>query len=506
LRLAPGTYAVATASVAGWYWSEKVEVSTAPLSLTLSADCARHSGRVKPMSGAELRGASLLFSRVSYSYGDEFLVPIRSDDSFEACLPNESLIVKADGPVLTLPVMVTPSKSPRLELAAFPRASILEPAPAPAAKGAPLDTASFVAEIPGDVSIVAIGEANHGAREFLELRLDLSRRLARERGFRLVMIEAGFGETLALDRYVRGEDVDVRKAVENLGYWIWDTEEFLGVLAELRAYNAKAAEGERIRFWGLDVQHTAGCIAAILATSGIEEVEKSLLERLIPDRGEAWKAMSEAERSSVMSVLSRIERAKPDSVEGLSALSLRYRMETMTLPLAEQVTHRDEGMARMVIAARKTAPEGKVILWAHNGHVAREPSDGYPAMGGVLAAHDRRSYYPIALLLAGGRSRAWDQAGEIGVIPHEAAPVEPFQVEQLLLKTTGGALGFVIPSRLPPESRKWLATPRYMSEFGSAINRELTLYDSTRAFAAFGLIPVASPTTPTPTGIRDAAK
>jgi erythromycin esterase len=427
-----------------------------------------------------------------------------ADGSFAACLPEGDFIARVEAPLVSLPTLVSKATAENMTIAARSRATVMEPVPARTTPTGGLDTAHFLSAIPENVTIVALGEANHGSREFLELRRDISLQLARERGFRVVMIEAGYGEALELDRYVQGEDLDARKAVEKLGYWIWDTEEFLDVLDAFRAYNARVEKRDRIRLWGMDVQYTEGSIGAILSLSELSDAERVLIRRLGTGRGESWKDMSTADRSTIEVALSRIARERSGTVEALASLALRHRIEAISLPLAQQVSSRDEGMAEMVNAVSSIAPGGKVIIWAHNGHIARVPVDGYPVMGEKLEATKRAAYYPIALVQAAGRARAWDEANAIGVIPHEIPPVKNYQVEHLLMAVTNGKGGFVIPSLLPTYLQVWLSTPRYMREFGSTITQELTLYDAMKAFEAFGIVPFGSPTTPTPTGIRKA--
>lgn len=505
--IAPGTYAVAVASAVGWYWEPRLDVTRQPLTLRLSTDCTRFAGRVATDQGVDLDDANVSLMRVSSDYGDRFAIPVEDDGWFEGCLPREaSFVVSVDGSALSVPRLVSDASTDALTIAAFPRAKVLEPAPTMTPPAAGLDIPEFVAAIPEKAKIVAIGESNHGSREFLEMRRDISLQLARARGFRVVMIEAGYGEALDLDRYVHGETVDVRKAVERLGYWMWDTEEFLGVLDAFRAYNASVAPDERIHLWGLDVQDTAGSVAVLLASTHLSDAEKALLRRVEPDRGKAWKTLSSAERASVSGALTRIETAKPGTAEALASLALRYRLEATVSSLTQVLLRRDEGMAELTIAASKVAPGGRLILWAHNGHIARGPMDGFPAMGGTIAAVMPDAYYPIGLFQAGGRARAWDPGGAIGVIPNDIPAVEGHQLERALMNATAGKAGLVIPSRLPALAKTWLSTPRYSLEFGASMRREMTLYMTTTAFAALGIVPVVSPTTPTPTGVRKAGK
>src|SRR5262245_16373273 len=57
-------------------------------------------------------------------------------------------------------------------------------------------------ELIGNARVVGLGEATHGTREFFQLKHRLFEFLVSELGFTLFLIEAGFGESLAVNRYV----------------------------------------------------------------------------------------------------------------------------------------------------------------------------------------------------------------------------------------------------------------------------------------------------------------
>jgi erythromycin esterase len=68
--------------------------------------------------------------------------------------------------------------------------------------------------------VIGIGEANHGSREFGDLRLSLKRRLIERNGFRIVGIEASSARLDLLNHFVAGEMIpaaSVMKAIERAG-------------------------------------------------------------------------------------------------------------------------------------------------------------------------------------------------------------------------------------------------------------------------------------------------
>ncbi len=78
----------------------------------------------------------------------------------------------------------------------------------PLAKDHNLD--AVMAQI-GDASLVLLGEASHGTREFYRLRADISKRLIIDRGFDATALEADWPDALQVSRYLAGNWEKTRK-------------------------------------------------------------------------------------------------------------------------------------------------------------------------------------------------------------------------------------------------------------------------------------------------------
>jgi Erythromycin esterase homolog len=78
-------------------------------------------------------------------------------------------------------------------------------------------------------SIVLIGEASHGTRDFYAMRAALTRRLIAAHGFRAVMLESDWPDTLRVHRFVTGrsDDPDALRALgvfRRFPAWMWRNE------------------------------------------------------------------------------------------------------------------------------------------------------------------------------------------------------------------------------------------------------------------------------------------
>jgi erythromycin esterase-like protein len=98
----------------------------------------------------------------------------------------------------------------------------------------------------GDASLVLLGEASHGTREFYRLRADISKRLIVDCGFDAIAVEADWPDALQVSRYI-GHDGSARTADEALSgfqrfpQWMWRNTETVEFVAWLRRHHAHQA-------------------------------------------------------------------------------------------------------------------------------------------------------------------------------------------------------------------------------------------------------------------------
>lgn len=103
----------------------------------------------------------------------------------------------------------------------------------------------------GDASIVGLGEATHGTREFTTLRRRIVRYLATECGFDVLALEGNFAEGERLFELVRGAPGSLNDATRDLAFWCWTTRELEAVFEDARARTAKGTAFDVV---GIDMQ------------------------------------------------------------------------------------------------------------------------------------------------------------------------------------------------------------------------------------------------------------
>lgn len=104
----------------------------------------------------------------------------------------------------------------------------------------PADDPSAIADLVGDAAVVAIGENNHGVREFGALRTRLVRHLVRELGFGVVALESGYAEGFLVDAWVRGGPGAVEDlARDGFTFRAGDAPEMQALVAGLREHRGR---------------------------------------------------------------------------------------------------------------------------------------------------------------------------------------------------------------------------------------------------------------------------
>lgn len=114
-----------------------------------------------------------------------------------------------------------------------------------------------------DATIIGLGEATHGTREFFRFKHRLLQYLIVEEGLRLIALESNFSETLAINDYITNGDGNPLDALEGVYFWTWNTEEVLELIKWLRNFNKDRPSRDQVKFYGVDMQFTPGPARAL---------------------------------------------------------------------------------------------------------------------------------------------------------------------------------------------------------------------------------------------------
>ncbi|QQR88058.1 MAG: erythromycin esterase family protein [Flavobacteriales bacterium] len=337
------------------------------------------------------------------------------------------------------------------------------------AAAVPLNDTARVATMLANARVLGLGEATHGQHEAFELKRHLTMELVRHHGYRTVAYEASASKARACNDYVQGRTNDARDAMRGFDMLIWAVEENMALLNDLRAWNAKAASDDRVRFIGFDAQDggaVADRISELLNDSALTGRVRDLVER----SGPAMQQLFQGDRTEFDGLEKELDSLELDLLmRMLRDTTARTELHLRTLELRAFITMygtsggRDKAMADLLLAL--LAPDERCVAWAHNAHVKRSSLDYLGteelAMGGHLAGALKNDYYALGFAFGAGgfQANAPDSTGRWGFKRyHHTAPATGSLEEQF---SATGLGDFAVDLRTAPADttvQRWLHT------------------------------------------------
>lgn len=459
----------------------------------VNSTCAHLGGR----GGGDIAPGALVWME-GQGRAFAFGAVVRGDYSFDACVPEGLYRITPDPPLIAPPAFVMAPTT----------VTVTASLPETASRTPPIDDrvlASVSELLQQQPRVLAVGEPNHGSAEVLTQRFSTCRELAAVGAVSSIALEAGAAEVFPLDDYVHGRltRAEVSAAVTRLGYWVWDTEDFLRELDAVRQWNLEQPSIRQLSLFGIDVQGAARSREFLAAHGSAESVA---LARVLGTAG-SLESLTWIGRPALRAAAQLLERIRA----GAAASDLRLALVTTSLlsqvrqaeaaGLAQDV-ERDAGMASMVQALLQRS-SGGVCLLAHNAHISRDPSEGVVSMGARLAKELGSRYVAVGVMVGRGVVRAWDADNAVGVIENEIEPLVGSLEAALLSRDDTSPTLFRVALQ-SPRMQRWLDEVHTVGEFGARFPGpgRGRLRRLAAAFDAILFVPVVSPTRPTPSGIR----
>ncbi|MFE0254144.1 erythromycin esterase family protein [Streptomyces sp. NPDC059010] len=348
----------------------------------------------------------------------------------------------------------------------------------------------------GDARVVGVGEATHSSHDFFALKDRVFRHLVEEKGFRTFALEAPWSTGLRLDDYVlhgKGDPRRIMREEFQRDYLWWNNTDYLRLLEWMRAYNVRHPD-DPVRFMGDDfawagpelydevtryVAHAhPGLVArftelyrGLRPTQATGAYIDQYLKKPYAERREMAARTGEALRLLRQQSPGADRRAYDWAVQHATAVDQTARGYAFDFEDEQQLSaamrYRDSVMADNVAWwAEHTGT--KVLLSAHNAHVAYVPDDPahYPRMQGAFL-RDRLgdAYVSVGFTFYRGSFNA--TAPDEKVQRFTLGPAAPGSNESTLDRVRHQ--DYVIDLRTAPQpARPWLREARPTRSIGTA--------------------------------------
>lgn len=266
----------------------------------------------------------------------------------------------------------------------------------------PINSTAFAANFDwlGQYHVVCLGDGSHGTSEFYTARAEISKRLIKDHGFKIVALEADWPDAEAIDHYVRrwpqypGRMEAQEVMFKRFPTWMWRNREFQEFVHWLRDYNEGLPPHERAGVYGLDLYSMGSSISAVIEYLQSVDPEMAAEARQRYGRLARW-AGREQEYALKMRT-GRFKSCEEDVIKMLLEL-LRKRLEYSAKIHDGEHFHSAEQNATLVVDAEEyyrkmyysdevtwnlrdshmfqtlkrllDFRQSKAVVWAHNSHL-----------------------------------------------------------------------------------------------------------------------------------------
>ena len=297
-------------------------------------------------------------------------------------------------------------------------------------------------------------------------------------GFTVFAIEANLPEADVVDDYVQRGEGDAATALSGMYFWTWNTDEVLDLIEWMRQYNLRRGDRPAVHFRGFDAQFPNVAVPRV----------RDYVARVDPTRAgevrELYRCIDRKTYLTYPSLSLPQQKACRESIGRAHALLEQNRSQyAAASSLEEYERHlryarvvvqaeaiwtggagarpRDGFMAENTIWLTDTVHAGeKVVLWAHNFHVAAHQS---VAMGFPLRQHYGSAMVVVGFAFDRGTFNAVSRSS-LG--PQTIASSPPYGYEKFF--ATAGQPRFLLDLRRPPPvAAQFLAQSRPIWRIGA---------------------------------------
>ena len=395
----------------------------------------------------------------------------------------------------------------------------------------------FLKTVLKDVSVVGLGEATHGTREFFQMKSRMLEFLVKEMGFTVFAIEASYAGCNNINEYVLNGKGDAHTALASQGFWTWDTEEVIDMIEWMRKYNQTVPENKNIKFLGFDIQNNKDGFNVV--QNFLKKVDSpkalqtkhlfNLLRRI--DSGDTAFINTDSCKKEFQSLIEYITMSKENYIRGSSPEEYEYALRHAIVieqfldaffiadsDLTKSAMKRDNYMSsNFNYIVQQEMPGTKLVVWAHNGHIVKDDRTGFKPFGRYLMELFGNAYYAFGFSFSKGSYQAIEYSSGMNFTPGTMITgLREFTVEEAMENSLDwyfaqtGFPKFIInlrDSNLQDSLKGFLKTELKSRSIGSvsdkySLENYYTSINIEKDFDGIIFIDNTTRSRPTPTGVR----
>ena len=267
-----------------------------------------------------------------------------------------------------------------------------------------------------NVRVFGFGDATHGTKDFFDLKFKFFKYLVKNQGVRNFAIEASYGNCIAIDNYIKGQENDPKKLLKDVGLWPWNTEEVLTLIEWAKAYNVNKIKFDQINFHGIDIMDCSNSTKIItehLRENPFKDNTQYLdILRVYTSRNKS-EVLNKKTLNEHLIVMSKLkEILKNSNVENkelyISLQNSIIQYINFRIDYSQETRDREmsENVNQILVSYGN---ESKIFIWAHNFHIKKNKityTNDF-AMGHYLKEKYGNEYYSLGFDFAIGEFNAY---------------------------------------------------------------------------------------------------
>jgi erythromycin esterase len=288
-------------------------------------------------------------------------------------------------------------------------------------------------------SMVGMGEATHGTREFFEIKAGVFQWLVSTCNYRVFGIEATYGGCCYINDFVQSGKGNIDSVMVYLDFWTWQTEEVRDLILWIKDYNLQAKAPDKVSFYGFDMQNFYAPVQYLndftkqhcpaqydsLQAISFPVLGKTELQiyRLLRKKEFKFEDTLLQTHRLLTDWLLRNKKEIETTHSGHQFQALQFCLDNFgqaikSLSVENQSKFRDSCMAYNALQIQKYENK-KMFIWAHNGHInLAYPDDRSRLMGLLMGGHLKKNlgdaYYAIGFVFNQGSFQAIQGPKSIG--------------------------------------------------------------------------------------------